>query len=128
MCNLVGEISQLRKENRKLRRRLSTSTVCTSKHLSSSSSLLPSRSVIERVNAFLDRGSRRRNSSHNFLPKLITVGTTNGPANRMRNSLMSSGSSSGIFNNTHQKLLESYNGARERLSSPPKVGILYWAN
>ncbi|KAI1732897.1 hypothetical protein Ddc_01796 [Ditylenchus destructor] len=117
LCNLVGEISQLRKENRKLRRRLSSPVVCgVSRHVSSSST---SRSVIERVNAFLDRNSRR-NSHNTLLPRLITTAVSGSTA-RARNCLMSSGSSSGIFNN--QRMLESCNGARERLSSPPKDAL-----
>src|SRR5689334_550767 len=95
LCNLVGEISQLRKENRKLRRRISSSVVCgASRQVSSSST---SRSVIERVNAFLDRNSRR-NSHNTLLPRLITT-TVGGSSLRSKNCLMSSGSSSGIFNN-----------------------------
>ncbi|KAI6236431.1 hypothetical protein M3Y95_00156900 [Aphelenchoides besseyi] len=98
LCSLVTEISQLRRQNRKLRRRLVESSSTPSSRPSR-----PTSSVVQRMSTFLDA------SRLSLLPKFMS----------------SSGSSQGINVVGSAKKPPSANvevrsGARERLSSPPQ--------
>ncbi|KAH7699124.1 hypothetical protein AAVH_33773, partial [Aphelenchoides avenae] len=90
LCSLVGEIGQLRRENRKLRRRL----VQTKPHATAPTKAPrnAAAAMVNRVGALLD--SR-------YLPKFI-------------------GGSSGLGTSSSKRYAEVRIGARERLSSPPQ--------
>lgn len=116
LCHLVSEIGELRRENKKFQRLLSSLENNSNKKfcvpqpcLSRNPTPTTKRNVVHRVNAFLDRSNRL-----NTLSRFICSSNNNCP-------MMSSGSSSGIFNNPRSTLTEVKQGAKERLSSPPRV-------